>query len=161
MPETTDTSTVVPFPLPRDPDNADEMDAMGLLAQCEVLTASSEVVGYRTKLTLKHRDGGAAINVTTYTDEDYRWALVERGGESEEIEDSEHVYALEEAALNAEQAAADDPALVKAARRVLAAAAKNIFVDARVCRGCERDVVEMHEALVELERTLEATAPTP
>lgn len=165
MPETIHPRATVPCTFPRNPDDPREIDVETLLARCQVLTASSEIAGYRTTLVLKHRATGTVINVRTYTEEGYTWASVTPEAphvDGEETEESETVYAFENAVLRAEDAAATAAtgALVTAARRVLAASAADIFVDLKICPERADDMGEMSAALGGLERALDASAST-
>src|SRR5438105_1580685 len=108
MSESIDPRTTAPFTYPRSLDDPDEIDAPGLVAQCEVLKAKSEIVGYRTTLVLKQRETGIVITVCTYSEEGYAWAFVKpetRDVNGEETEESDTVYGFEEAVLRAEDAA--------------------------------------------------------
>ncbi|MEO6325964.1 MAG: hypothetical protein ABIT01_00825 [Thermoanaerobaculia bacterium] len=158
--------TVVPFAFPRSEDDPDEIDAAELLAQCDVVTASSEWVGQRTKLTLKHRETGTVINVRTYSDEEYWSATVEpdeRHSDGEQTEEPDVVHAFEDAALAAYEATDNAPAdsLVTAARRVFDASGSDIWVDTKICPESRGGMAHMEAALAALQRALDATAPTP
>ncbi|MEO6324608.1 MAG: hypothetical protein ABIT01_06300 [Thermoanaerobaculia bacterium] len=151
--------TAAPFVLPRSEDDPDEIDAAELVAECDVLTATSEIVGYRTTLALKDRKTGTVIRVRTFSDEDFAWACVEpetTPSYDAETEERAQVAAFEDAALAAVDTALP---LVEAARRVLDASSSDIWVDTKICPESAGGMAHMNAALTALRRSLKATAP--